>query len=905
MGLGITYDSMIFFYTIIFDYYLLDIPCQGTAAAQQLPKHLRRRAVSHNVNRLPRRLRPRHNAERAKSDNSANGGGQKKPKRPSRKYRRRPSNLLSEYERRQKGAKGGKWLETHIWHAKRYHMVKSSSNLPGDVIHSEDAESTCKAQINGKWGYNLAEYSNDKIFRSCYRGISQKCIMHDTSYLCCVEISGRKNDLKESLSQITPISKYSFFSSSEITNGSREGFAWIYKIDTYPRGVIGKVSFIWKPSNPSLEDKTLWIWIHPSYYTEVWQLFEQLFQLKPVENDETMQSNIQFKDPINEKKLSSKNVPHNKLPLFLSSKYPYSVSIVELRDTLNRFRLLGPLSQAVICDSLKKPTLEYSDNAGELIKTNNNKSWWMSYYNKENHEIAVDQWDYFNNILSSKQPGQMQSNVIVALTVRDPRKTLPHKKKCVDGPNISLLNNINVSPQSAPSNNIANSPLWDATIRDEVSLTKVPDYVINKMRSNMLTPGVSELPLDDDEARVPILLVHQSGDKDSRFGDGWDIIIPAGWGMSYWMNFIYRNVKVVGQKELLNIILETKKFPPLKDAPDSLSGKSHMLEDAEIASRVHFSHPPDKRPNYAKLNSQSPFLQPWNVLIGDWSKNSLDCTKFHINDHSVYVLRDNAQLSQLSLYSQNVCIKKEFNYIETCDEHCLIAVSLEIFGTGTMSANTMISWPSHIDFKVLIDSEGKSINRVEKSKVRPKEPLVICEELEIKRKTLKVEHIGSQKSLRKKCKGMKQKILLIKSSMDVTNPVSSDKNMQLETIKNLSMSLHDLKKLRNDKNEQYNANMRSAWGLDYGEIKDVKATCSRQTLGFVNFSGISLRHGSKSIGLGYVAKSALVQYFEYYKTIIEQFPTLSDIAKDKGVIILLRSPDSQHYSYAFMNIYKH
>merc|ERR1712018_112879 len=104
---------------------------------------------------------------------------------------------------------------------------------------------------------------------------------------------------------------------------------------------------------------------------------------------------------------------------------------------------------------------------------------------------------------------------------------------------------------------------------------------------------------------------------------------------------------------------------------------------------------------------------------------------------------------------------------------------------------------THIDFKVLIDSEGKSINKVEKSKVRPKEPLRICEESEIKRKRLKSEHIGSKKSLRKKCKGLKQKILSIKSSIDVINPVSSDKNMQLETIKSLSKSLHDLKKLRN------------------------------------------------------------------------------------------------------------
>lgn len=40
-----------------------------------------------------------------------------KPKRPSRRYRRRPQNLLSEYNRRQRNHI---WLETHIWHAKRY-----------------------------------------------------------------------------------------------------------------------------------------------------------------------------------------------------------------------------------------------------------------------------------------------------------------------------------------------------------------------------------------------------------------------------------------------------------------------------------------------------------------------------------------------------------------------------------------------------------------------------------------------------------------------------------------------------------------------------------------------------------------------------------------------------------------
>lgn len=86
----------------------------GKLASQQVPNHMRRRAISHDPRRLPRRLREKHKRERE------NGKAVGPPsKRPSRKHRRRPSNLLSEYNRRQKSVA---WLETHIWHAKRFHM---------------------------------------------------------------------------------------------------------------------------------------------------------------------------------------------------------------------------------------------------------------------------------------------------------------------------------------------------------------------------------------------------------------------------------------------------------------------------------------------------------------------------------------------------------------------------------------------------------------------------------------------------------------------------------------------------------------------------------------------------------------------------------------------------------------
>ena len=54
----------------------------GKLASQQVPRHMRRRAVSHNPARLPRRLRTAHNKQKSKS-----GGEGGVIKRPTRKFR--------------------------------------------------------------------------------------------------------------------------------------------------------------------------------------------------------------------------------------------------------------------------------------------------------------------------------------------------------------------------------------------------------------------------------------------------------------------------------------------------------------------------------------------------------------------------------------------------------------------------------------------------------------------------------------------------------------------------------------------------------------------------------------------------------------------------------------------------
>ena len=63
-----------------------------------------------------------------------------------------------------------------------------------------------------------------------------------------------------------------------------------------------------------------------------------------------------------------------------------------------------------------------------------------------------------------------------------------------------------------------------------------------------------------------------------------------------------------------------------------------------------FSYPPDKRPNYLKLGTATPFETPWSILVYDWSKK-LDLTKDSKPDPDaarkcqIFVLRDPRRLN--------------------------------------------------------------------------------------------------------------------------------------------------------------------------------------------------------------------------------------------------------------------
>ncbi|XP_059488447.1 ribonucleases P/MRP protein subunit POP1 [Neocloeon triangulifer] len=196
---------------------------------QRLPRHMKRRVMGHTSKRIPRSILEQHLKQQAK------GGLPKKMKMPSRRHRRRPKNARAEFERRQEGK--SRWLETHLWHAKRFHMMD-------------------------KWGFKLAHFPNDKSWRACWRAATSHCLMFDLSYWTCIEIVGEEKNLINILKRATHESCEANVCDAEVLQGKKEGQLVLFKEGEWPTGCLGCVKVMWKPINGE-EPRRIWLWSHP------------------------------------------------------------------------------------------------------------------------------------------------------------------------------------------------------------------------------------------------------------------------------------------------------------------------------------------------------------------------------------------------------------------------------------------------------------------------------------------------------------------------------------------------------------------------------------------------------------------------------------------------------------------
>ncbi|EYC21885.1 hypothetical protein Y032_0018g3585 [Ancylostoma ceylanicum] len=328
-------------------------------AAQRLPRHMRRRAMAYEVRRFPKGLRKFAAPFLALSKH------RKKP--PSRFFRRRSRNLLLNYIRRQRRMV---WLETHIWHAKRFHVVD-------------------------RWGYRLPDRSFQRNFRPCYRDSVRHCTVRDKSYLSCILISHHSQE--EVISLLNPMCVNTVsptFAFKSGLNGLYEVATHLYHPGQYPNGLIGPARFQW-----SREGQTFYLalWIHPSCRDEVLNVIKELLEL--VEEAEMEEEEPDsFPRTVEEWRLSKMRV-HTDAWVGKSG-----VRVQDLRDQLVRFRLYGPLALAIVSDALK---LVDDEKAVEF---------------RENHT----EW---RESVSTLPPGNAVDGSVFSLLVEDPRISRPSVKQ--------------------------------------------------------------------------------------------------------------------------------------------------------------------------------------------------------------------------------------------------------------------------------------------------------------------------------------------------------------------------------------------------------------------------------------------------------------------------------------------
>ncbi|KFV51005.1 Ribonucleases P/MRP protein subunit POP1, partial [Gavia stellata] len=565
---------------------------------QTLPRHMRRRAMSHNIKRLPRRLQ--EIARKEKKEQS---------KTKCRKARRRHINLVAEFNRRQRK---NIWLETHIWHAKRFHMVK-------------------------KWGYCLGDSPTEKSYRACYRAMTKHCLLQDLSYYCCLELTGKENEFLKQLARICSNDTGLTFEETCCLSGRFEGSLNLYRADRYPEDMLGPVTFIWKPRDGS-ENRQLWIWMHPALKQDVLRELKAIFQCsKPeeicipqpttasVQEEKQMDVVLSLgKKRKKEDKEGEKAVPAKKIigdgtrdPFQSYSWVSQTTGIVISDRTMEilRYRLIGPLSHSVLTETLKAASLqtEVADSETEL------NNWWVENC-KDSEKVSLHQRQsaMFELLEGISSPSEMPPGTILGLTVGDPRVNLPKKKTKAMPDFEKYQDNDKVRQlylEGVPVD-CAYSFIWDRDICKNVTENKISEQDLNHMRAQLLVPG-SHLDLGPCESKIPILLVQQpgkmAGEDRPGWGSGWDIYLPKGWGMAFWIPFIYRGVRVGGLQEAL----KHSEYQRTPHTPNDFPVQ--FAKELETSLLEKFKRrPPAKRANYVKLGTLSPFICPWGQLTKNW-----------------------------------------------------------------------------------------------------------------------------------------------------------------------------------------------------------------------------------------------------------------------------------------------
>ncbi|KAM4027999.1 ribonucleases P/MRP protein subunit POP1 isoform 2-T3 [Anomaloglossus baeobatrachus] len=518
------------------------------------------------------------------------------------------------------------------------------------------------AEINAMLKAVSQKSSNSLVFQSLPRHMRRRAMGHnikrlprrlreiakkeDLSHYCCVELLGKEEDLVKALSRLCSVDSGPTFMAAPCISGRRQGSLVLYRADKYPSEALGHVTFIWKPRNvleTTSDERQLWIWMHPALKADVLKELRLVCLCEDRPNNFVSISGPPAQPPPKEEppahvtgtgrkrklrdKEGEKAVPVKKIvgdgtratpdPYFWTSTET-SITIRDLTMEIVRYRLVGPMSNCVLGDALHAaPLHKDTEDSGP-------HGWWADYCRNPDNVLRHNSQDSLFKLLKGiESPAQIPSGTILGLTVGDPRLNLPNKRT-KSFPNLENYK----GGEKMKSLMVAGVPvdctqslIWSPDVRAQVLDNKISEQDINRLRSALLVPG-SELDLGNRESKIPVLLIQQPGKITGKdrpgWGSGWDICLPKGWGMAFWIPLIYRGVRVGGQQQGLQHYRYMGAPSVPGDFPDTPAGAQSALEAKAELHEKYTRRPPAKRTNFIKHGVLAPFHCPWEQLAREW-----------------------------------------------------------------------------------------------------------------------------------------------------------------------------------------------------------------------------------------------------------------------------------------------
>lgn len=472
----------------------------ATRTFQSVPREMRRRTASHNVKRVPKRLRDRarkemvedntptvqsrkrrprttrariraetikklrYLADKRKKQKAQDNPGEEtttttttapekgepiKTRSPRPKIRRdmlnEPPKACSKFKKRQVNKT---WLPTHLWHAKRATMTEPSKPL---------------------WGFSLPLTPTAKCYRPTHRASGQKgVVVWDTSYTSTVALYGTTEGAERVLRGLGLIQEGLWGSRGQRwRSGLRKWTGVVSKQKGDSKRDIGPATIVWNPEPPARDvemdgsaappkkpQRQVLIRIHPSAFHE---LFEELLKL------------VKMQTP--------------------------RLHIEDLRYEIGSIELTGPGSTETLLGVLQP-----------------------FYDEPESRECHGS---IFQSIAGVSNPASLPKDALLAFSAKDPRLSYPPKRLRVptdNGP--ALLETITNWPVEEGM-----KPFEIFSRESRYQASRLPSQKAINRRKGLNAPG-QPLQVTAADPPIPVLLLASRSAADGQAQGTWTMLAP-------------------------------------------------------------------------------------------------------------------------------------------------------------------------------------------------------------------------------------------------------------------------------------------------------------------------------------------------------------------------------------------